>query len=277
MRQDPETAESQALVSANSKRDRLISEYRKYVHSIVGRLIHTMGLPSELYEEFVAAGYLGLVEAAQRFDFASGNEFKHFAFFRIRGAIIDSIRATSNLSGRAYRFAKALQAAQTLREDGLGKGDASASPGGCGRNTLAKVLNFAAHSALAFRLSMADAELELTSSENGGVTPEQTLEKKEEQHLFCKLIATLPPKERTIIEDYYFREKTFSEIAAQNKRLSKSWISRLHARALCRLKERYLEYVEQAKQQAKKNFRHTARPVSAVALDAGSLSGANPA
>jgi RNA polymerase sigma factor (sigma-70 family) len=55
------------------------------------------------------------------------------------------------------------------------------------------------------------------------------------------LIATLPEKERLIVEDYYLKEKSFVEIANENGGMSKSWVSRLHSRALELLKERLLE------------------------------------
>jgi RNA polymerase sigma factor for flagellar operon FliA len=51
-------------------------------------------------------------------------------------------------------------------------------------------------------------------------------------------VATLPEKERTIIEQYYFHDRKFSDIATQSAGLSKSWVSRLHDRALATLKER---------------------------------------
>lgn len=221
-----------------SRRDSLIDEYRDYVHFIVGKLIQTMNLPQARFEEFVASGYLGLVEAADRFDFSSGIQFKHFAFLRIRGAIIDSIRECSELSGKAYRYARALQAAQELRESSAGKLAGDAQP----ERIVGEILQYVAQGGLAYRLSMADAEEELScaATENN---PEQRLADKEERSLFRRLVSELPDKERLIIEEYYFNNKPFAQIARESGSLSKSWISRLHTRALAILKKRYLEHM----------------------------------
>jgi RNA polymerase sigma factor (sigma-70 family) len=51
----------------------------------------------------------------------------------------------------------------------------------------------------------------------------------------------LPEKERIIIEQYYFHDLTLSEVAQQYAGLSKSWVSRLHDRALGMLREKLVE------------------------------------
>ena len=69
-------------------RKNLVEEFQEYVHAVVGRLMRAVNLPTHMEDEFVAAGYLGLVEAASRFDRDSGKKFKSYAFLRIRGAVI---------------------------------------------------------------------------------------------------------------------------------------------------------------------------------------------
>src|SRR5437868_836485 len=95
-------------------RDCLIEEYQSYVHQVARKLIHLMNLPFELLDEIVSSGYVGLVEAAERFNASQGVDFRTYAFLRIRGAMIDNIRNTSDLTGKAYKSAKALKAVQEL-------------------------------------------------------------------------------------------------------------------------------------------------------------------
>lgn len=247
--QEQAAAENPAFNDGAAKRDNLIRQYRKYVHSVVGRLIHILGLPSEMYDEFVGAGYLGLVEAAERFNPQTGNDFRCYAFLRIRGAIIDNIRATSNISGKAYRYAKALQSAQNIRQAGGPMRNKHASQWtNDGPDRMAGILEFAAQSALAFRLSLHDAESELGRLEQTAFCPQHAAEKREIETILGDLVAKLPAKERTIIEGFYFKDKSFSEIALENPGLSKSWISRLHVRGLSLLKELYVEYLERSNQ-----------------------------
>lgn len=218
------------------ERDALIVFYRKFVHSLVGKMIKVLNLPSESYDEYVAAGYLGLVEAAERFKPESGKDFKRFAGFRIRGAIIDSIRTHSHITGKAYRVAKALEASHNLQEELLseerGKPQTPAK--------LASLLDFAAKSALSYRLSYSEIEEQLSEREAPEANPEQSLQRRQDIKKCRELLATLPPKVRIVLEDYYLNGKSFKQIVAERRGMSKSWVSRLHARGLELLKQKWL-------------------------------------
>jgi RNA polymerase sigma factor (sigma-70 family) len=100
------------------------------------------------------------------------------------------------------------------------------------------VLDFAAKSVLAFRLTLSECENSLSTSGTYGESPEVLLQEKQSQKKFRDLIATLPEKERLVIEEYYFNDKSLSEIAEENEGLSKSWVSRLHARGIDHLLEK---------------------------------------
>jgi len=201
-------------------RDGLVERYRGFVHLIVARLIRTMSFPKALRDEFISAGYLGLVEAASRFDANRGHDFRAFAFLRIRGAIIDHIRASCELSGNSWRAFKALDAVQELRTEMLEQDQQRASQT---RDGAARSLEFLSKSLIAYRL---------TSVRNGVVSlgaeaiedPEKQFEKRQGAERIRQIVATLPEKERTIIEQ---------------SGLSKSWVSRLHDRALISLKQKF--------------------------------------
>jgi len=221
-----------------SARDELIDDYRSYVQKIVAILIKKMGLPSKLFDDLVAAGYLGLVEAAERYDEKLGKEFRSYAFFRIRGAVIDSLRESSEFSGRAYRYAKALQAVQQLQEEGhsrakLTSGDASLD--------IARIFDYAAQGALAFRMSMSDVDEEVSSMAASNPNPEEELATRQDIAGLKELIKDLPRKERLVLEEYYFKEKSFAEIADDHEGMSKSWVCKLHSRGLGMLKQQYFK------------------------------------
>lgn len=77
--------------SSQMARDQLITDHLKNVRHILGRMLVT--LPDNIdRENLEAAGVLGLVEAAHHFDPNRNVEFGAFAYFRIRGAIIDELR-----------------------------------------------------------------------------------------------------------------------------------------------------------------------------------------
>ena len=226
--------------SSETKRNMLIEHYREYVDAVVTRLMQSMSLPKNLRDEFIAAGYLGLVEAAERFDPARGAEFKSFAFLRIRGAVIDSVRKSCDVSERAYRFLRSLEAAQKLREEGLLKKEAGqGTPETPPKARLARALEYLSNSALAHRVVAIGQDHKVDAERTCHTTPEDDLQNKREADRLRRLIENLPEKERLIIKQYYFEGKKFIDIANDETGLSKSWISRLHNRAIDILRENY--------------------------------------
>lgn len=215
----------------------LVHEYQKYVDLVVGHLMRSMGLPTTLKEDFMSAGFLGLVEAAERFDAKRGYEFRAYAFLRIRGAVIDHIRNSCEVSRHVYRTLKSLEGAQDLRESQLERLDPDE------RRREAKRAAALAHltkSATAFKIASAAIEPEQEVQESLD-NPETILNLRRESKKIRHLVATLPEKERTIIEQYYFKDRNFTEIARSHAGLSKSWVSRLHDRALELLRDRIVE------------------------------------
>jgi RNA polymerase sigma factor FliA len=221
-------------------RDELIVEYQEYVINVGKYLSATMELPPAILDDLIASGYLGLVEAAERYDCAQGRDFKSFAFYRIRGAMIDSLRRTSDFSGRAYRVARALDSYESLKEEFRHSTD-QAKRKEKGRR-LSEILNIAAEGALAYRLSFAECELEKTCE----LVDEEHAEKKiidlEDTRHITKLVEFLPEKERIIVEEYYYNGLSFAEITQKYPELSnKSWVSKLHKRAMEKLRHMTLK------------------------------------
>lgn len=220
------------------QRDALIEQYQGYVRATVRKLIAYLGLPANRFDDFVSAGYLGLVEAAGRFDQRTNDSFQNYAFLRIRGAVIDSIRRESDLKGVAYKRARAVAAAHEIRMEEFNSAvkQKPASQKRSASHDLERVLDLASKTALTHRLSFSDAEDELNESENAAPTPEQAFEKKEGEERIQQLLATLPEKERLVLENFYFKDMSFTDIAQHHAGLSKSWVSRIHDNGLSKLK-----------------------------------------
>jgi len=224
-----------------TKRDALILEYQGFVRQVVGSLIKKMSLPSSMFDEYIAAGYLGLVEAAERFDFNQGKAFKNYAYLRIRGAIIDSIRRNADIPGYIYnRYVKAMKAARELREE-LYEQESRKTFKGNPDEGLASILEYLSLSALSFRISQRDMHFDLSSLEDKGASPAKILERKEEMIKLGELIDALPEKEREVITYYYLEEKSFADIAREDGEMSRSWVTRLHTRGLRLLRDKYYE------------------------------------
>jgi RNA polymerase sigma factor for flagellar operon FliA len=232
----PKSRRTNLSGDALERRDQLIHEYHEFVETVVIRLSRAMRLPSALKDEFVSAGYFGLIEAASRFDSSRGPDFRSYAFLRIRGAIIDYIRSSCDPSGQAHRTLQALEAAQELRELFVARrahAESSGDKAEAGRLYLER-------SALAFALAQI-SDRRADELRHDLLNPEQILQRKRQSEKIRLIVATLPEKERTIIEQYYFHDRKFVDVAAQFAGLSKSWVSRLHDRALEILRDKLSE------------------------------------
>jgi RNA polymerase sigma factor for flagellar operon FliA len=222
------------------RRNALIEEYADYAELVVTRIMRSMRLPVVSKDDFLSAGFLGLIEAAGRFESGKGHEFEAYAYMRIRGAIIDYIRTSCDLTGYAYRRFKALEAAQEIREAELEGRYVSQ------RDRLAEARNPAGYLekvAVAFKLAEQQPDDEPEVDNHDSLNPERYLENKQRIEKIRSIVATLPEKERTIIEQYYFCDRKLVEVAGQFAGLSKSWVSRLHDRALEMLREKMLEAI----------------------------------
>lgn len=229
-----------SAVQKNEKEARqdLISESQGYVHHIVSKLVRSLNLPAEFYDEYLSCGYLGLVEAAYRYDFDSGVNFRNYAYLRIRGAVIDGIRRSANLTGAAHRTVKALSALTRWEEEEYtlksnGTVVESTDPLECESRRLKSYLE---RGGLVSRMSFWSGLEEASDSPVEHEDPELFTRRQRQISRCQELLSCLSAKERFVIEQHYYRDKSFSEIARQYPGFSKSWVSRLHARALDKLK-----------------------------------------
>jgi RNA polymerase sigma factor for flagellar operon FliA len=100
---------------------------------------------------------------------------------------------------------------------------------------IAELKNTIASLVVGYVLSL-DAAENIDIKDETGVDPHVEYEMKEEKEILQQLIQELPPREQELINMYYYNNLTLEEIG--NKLgLSKSWVSRLHARVIEKLRE----------------------------------------
>ena len=97
----------------NSERDRLVSEHLSLVQAIAGKLKRTLGKSID-FDDLVGYGHKGLIEAADRFDSKQGVTFTTFAYYRMRGAMLDGLRTMGWYSRADYARYRAEERAQEL-------------------------------------------------------------------------------------------------------------------------------------------------------------------
>lgn len=184
-------------------------------------------------EELASYGHEGLLRAARSFDASRGVPFGAWATLRIRGAILDGLRSWGPLPRRVYRKLRDLQAADDV-EEVLLEEDAARAPS-TPEEADARLQRYLADMSTAMAIGIAgitkdseQADGELAS------TPEERMMMEELALAIRGAVGELPDEERKLLERHYWGDLTIDE-AAREQGLSKSWGSRLHARAVERV------------------------------------------
>jgi RNA polymerase sigma factor for flagellar operon FliA len=209
-------------VSTQAQREELILGNLGLVRHILGRLAARLPRGIDL-DNLEAAGALGLVEAANRFEPERGIRFKTFAYTRIRGAIYDELRRNCPLPQELLeRAAKVRAILQSL-------------PPPVSIETLAQASGFSEEDVTeclaAMRLTRNISWDSVAASGEGQLTnaaerPDLLLENAERKKLLVEAIMQLPESERLSITLYYMEELRLKEIG-QVLNLSESRVSRL--------------------------------------------------
>jgi RNA polymerase sigma factor for flagellar operon FliA len=211
----------------------LLEKYGPYVRSLAATVRKQFTAQLEL-EELIAYGQIGLLEAAERFDPKVGANFLTFAHYRIKGAIYDGLRKMGVLRGSDARSAYMGERATAYLGNLSDREQGAGNHGGSIDDDVMDISNAVTGLAMVFATSLEGAESVGFSDESLPV--DQRLELEQMRVRVRAAIEKLPEKERRLLQGYYFQGKTLEEAGAEIGQ-SKSWASRLHARAIERLKE----------------------------------------
>lgn len=222
----PSDAAAAVRLSEEQRRE-LVEEHLGLVRSLAAKVrrSHNVELPEE---ELVSFGSPGLVEAAARWDPARGVAFATFAYYRVRGAIFDGLRQLGWLSRREYLRAEAASNAYLQRE--------AEAPSGGSDEPLAGVAGALDGVAAIFVTMVGGVGLDQTVEDTETEDPESGVERMQTRQQVRRAVAGLPQPERQLVEGHYFGGKTLTAVG-EELGLSRSWASRLHARAVKLLAE----------------------------------------
>lgn len=196
-------------------------------------------------EELARAGALGLVEASQRYDESRGVPFERFAAQRIRGAILDSVRAADWAPRSVRNLARTLEQTEQRMANRLGRlptADELADELDMDRDRLDRIQDRVHRSVvLALDHYVApddDEELTLVDVLADPVTlePDADVELREMRGYLRDAVQLLPERHRAVIVGYFLDGKTSLELA-RYLGVTESRISQLRSEALIMLRE----------------------------------------
>ena len=97
-----------------------VTEFMPMVRAVARRMHRRLPQHVEL-EDLVSAGYLGLLDAAEKFRVSRQTHFRSYAEFRVRGAILDALRDLDAGSRTLRRNARRIEAATGVLSTKLGR------------------------------------------------------------------------------------------------------------------------------------------------------------
>lgn len=234
--------------------NRLIEHYLYMVRQIVLRMSPTYNNTFRDYDDLVSNGVLGLIDAIQRFDRSRSIKFETYAPQRIRGAILDYMRAQDWIPANTRKEIKKVR--QSIDNLTMELGYEPGREELCERLGMTKdeldraLMHEYQSSVVHFENLMSSATYQASFQEQTepvAVRDESTERMPEENFLenegkakLAEMIRGLNEKEQLVLDLYYNRELRLKDIA-EVMDLTESRISQIHRGALKKLSKRYTE------------------------------------
>ena len=227
-----------------TKRDRLIVEYAPLVKYIANRI--AMRLPPHIdVGDLINSGVLGLIDAIEKFDPSKEVKFKTYAEIRIKGAILDELRAMDWIPRSIRKVINKMMGAYHELEQQLGrpaKDEEMAELLGLEMEEFYKLLKQSAGVpliSLDVLVDYDDKKRNILSclGDPKSVNGFGIMGLSEVKDAIAQAIDDLPEKEKQVISLYYYDELTMKEIGKVLD-LTESRVSQIHTKAVLRLKVR---------------------------------------
>mgnify|MGYP000422684289 FL=1 len=225
-------------------REEVIKKYSPMIKYVANRI--AMRLPPHIeVDDLISVGVLGLMDAISKYDSSRGAKFKTYAEFRVRGAILDELRAmdwvprsirqkASNVDkvvqGLQSKLSRAPEDEEVAKEMGLSLDQF--------HNTLNETKSIPIFSLEDLGIAKESGEQQSLLDCLAGkadADPQTQIRLVELKEIIAKAIDTLPEKERLMVSLYYYEELTMKEIGAVLD-ITESRVSQIHSKAVYRLR-----------------------------------------
>ena len=225
------------------KREELIIKYVPLVKNIVGRIAAKLPIDLADKEELINVGIMGLISSLEKFDKTRNVQFETYASFRIRGAVLDELRAKDWVPRATRSKDNKLENAMASLKKKLGRSPTEeeiAEQLGISLDDYFKLLDDAKCIPLISTEDLPADYMERYSREDimeeiSEGNPLNLILNMETRNKLKSAIDQLPKKERLVLSLYYYEELTMKE-AGRVMDLTESRVCQLHAQAVLRLR-----------------------------------------
>src|SRR4029078_8707121 len=226
-------------------RERLILHYSPLVKYVAGRV--GVGLPPHIEQaDMVPYAILGFIDAIETFDIERAIKFETYAIARVRGAIIDELRAIDWIPRSVRHKAREVERAYAELEGELHRTPTEAEGGGRmgikvgDLHHIFSQVSYVNVVALDELLSVGGEKgdsltLGDTLEDKGAEAPVLAFEGEETKYLLARAINQLPEREKIVVTLYYYEGLTLAEIG-QGLGVTESRICQMHTKAVLQLR-----------------------------------------
>ena len=246
MQMDTDT--SSPVQRLDSSNEEVILKYAPLIKYIANRIASRIPVHIEL-QDMINSGVLGLMDALEKFDPNKGVKFETYAEDRIKGAILDSLRAMDWVPRSVRKMSTMLENTYVDLERRFGRpatDEEMASAMDVDVEKFHKLVNRVSNVSIVSldrnvqygnnRQTLVDR---LEHKDN--VNALELLDDEETRGVLDEHIRALPEKERIVVTLYYYNEMTMKEIGKILK-LTESRVSQIHTKAVLRLKGKLKKY-----------------------------------
>lgn len=224
-------------------KDEIIIEYAPLIKYIAQKIASRLPSNIEL-DDLISCGVIGLMDAIEKFDPSRDNKFKTYAEFRVRGAILDELRAQDWVPRSIREKAKMIERSYAKLESELGRPATD--------DEMCKELNVTQdefHDLLNKAKSVSLLNIDDSATFNRGdkkliaglmedsraANPFTAVSYKNSREKIKEGIQGLPEKQRLVLSLYYYEDLNLKEIG-QVLDVTESRVSQLHTQAIMKLK-----------------------------------------
>jgi RNA polymerase sigma factor FliA len=218
-------------------RDRLVVRYTPLVRVVAHRVM--VGLPAHVdHADLTQSGIFGLIDAIERFDPQRCPRFESFAVQRIRGAILDELRAQDWVPRTVRGRVRELERAQERLERQLQRAATD--------REIAAEMHLPVREVQGLIRQVQVVSVEALDEIGGGVAdlfadaapdPMSVVQARETMRQLNAAVAGLSERDRTVVQLYYLENRTLAEIG-RLLGVTESRVCQLHARLVERLRGR---------------------------------------
>ena len=227
-------------------RNAALKRYYPLVKYVVDKI--ASGLPKSIErDDLINTALIGLFDAIEKYDDSRGTKFETYAIWRIKGAVLDELRAMDWVSRSTRRKARQIEEISRRLDQKFGRAATDEEMAEEMKLSLHEFLRLLEEVRCTALLSLdqalqVDDDHELVGladliEDKSATDTLEEIEDVESRRVLLDLINNLSEQERLVVALYYYEEMTLKEIG-QALQISESRVSQIHTKAVIRLKSR---------------------------------------